>query len=97
MLGTPTTFGVVVIILLLGLVGAAVGVVMTAVSSAVMSPTRWSFTLNMLFGGIGYVVGWFASLAAQQSLDNRVNGCGVFVAVLVTATHEIVRWVRRPR
>jgi len=81
--------------LLLGLGGATVGVVMTAIGSTLTTPTRWSFIVNLLLGGAGCIVGFFIGIVRVERLpddSNLIDKTAVLVSVLATGTHEIVRW-----
>ena len=88
-----------IFILVPGLFGAAVGVVVTAIASAAMTPTRLSFTVNLLLGAVAYVVGSLIAVGpVQLSPDafDPVSPEAIWSAVLACGAHEFVRWYGRP-
>jgi hypothetical protein len=101
LLGEPTALGgVFFMVILPGFIGAIIGVVIMAIGSAAMTPTRTSFITNLLLGGGGYIVGLFIGMARAQQLPRDfdvIEGTALFGAALAGGTHEVVRWARRPR
>lgn len=100
-LGEPTALGAFFLMIVVpGFAGVIVGVLVTAISSAVNTPTRISFIVNLALGAVGYIVGMFIGLMRVRQLpddSNLIGGTALLVAVIATGAHEIVRWRRNLR
>jgi hypothetical protein len=72
--------------------GAAVGVVVTAASSLVRTPTGRSFGLNVGLGAVGFDVGILVCAA-----NNRPDfwSCAIPLASLLTIGNEVVQLAAR--
>jgi F0F1-type ATP synthase assembly protein I len=76
--------------------GVAVGVVVTALASAVNTPTPRSFVVNVLLGASGYIAGIFIGMARAELLPRdaaQISSAAIWTAVLVCLVHELVRWL----
>jgi hypothetical protein len=92
MLGEPTALGGIFFMFILpGFIGAIIGMVITAIGTVAMTPTRASFITNLLLGGGGYIVGFFIGMVRAQQLPRDLGviaGTAVFGAVLAGGTRE---------
>jgi hypothetical protein len=101
LLSEPTALGAFFLMVVIpGFAGAIVGVVVTAISSVVNTPTRTSFIVNLALGAVGYIAGMFIGLMRLRQFpddSNVIGGTSLLVAVITTGAHEIVRWRRNLR
>jgi hypothetical protein len=92
--------GTILLLLIPALSGAIIGVVVTALASAVNRPTPLSFVLNLLLGAFGWFVGIVIGFetAKLPVADYRViDRSALWTAVLACVAHELIRWLLSAR
>jgi hypothetical protein len=79
--------------------GVMVGVIVTAIGSALTTPTRSSLIANLLLSGAGYAIGFLAA-AFKAGVNPRddaafVSTDALSIALLASGMHELVRWLKK--
>jgi len=91
----PNSVGLFVFSLtIFSIMGAAIGVVVTAVSAAALEPTRRTLSLNAALGAVGFDLG-SPLCAALGGDDFRV--CSIALSVAFTVGHEMTRYLSQRR
>src|SRR5262249_29763251 len=91
-MGVPPEVGLFYFLFLSGCIGGTIATVVTAISSRFVTPTGRSFAVNLVFGVVGWPVGFLTGLTEKDPLR-----AAFIVPLLATAAHEFVRWVRHRR